>query len=48
VLRAKLLEKKQVIEETLTVNDIIEADEVFLGNSLRGLMKAKLLHVSPL
>ena len=48
VLRAKLLEKKQVIEETLTINDIIEADEVFLGNSLRGLMKAKLLHVSPL
>jgi branched-subunit amino acid aminotransferase/4-amino-4-deoxychorismate lyase len=42
------LEKKQAIEGILTITDIIEADEVFLGNSLRGLMKAKLLDVSPL
>ena len=48
ILRADLLEKKQAIEAVLTITDIIEADEVFLGNSLRGLMKAKLLHVSPL
>ena len=48
ILRADLLEKKQTIEGILTITDIIEADEVFLGNSLRGLMKAKLLHVSPL
>lgn len=48
ILRAELLEKKQTIEGILTITDIIEADEVFLGNSLRGLMKAKLLHVSPL
>ena len=48
ILRADLLEKKQAIEGILTITDIIEADEVFLGNSLRGLMKAKLLDVSPL
>lgn len=48
ILRADLLEKKQAIERTLTITDIIEAKEVFLGNSLRGLMKAKLLDISPL
>jgi para-aminobenzoate synthetase/4-amino-4-deoxychorismate lyase len=48
ILRADLLEKKQAIEGTLTIADIIEADDIFLGNSLRGLMKAKLLHISPL
>ena len=48
ILRADLLEKKQAIEGILTITDIIEADEVFLGNSLRGLMKAKLLDESPL
>ena len=48
ILRADLLEKKQAIERTLTITDIIEAEEVFLGNSLRGLMKAKLLDISPL
>jgi para-aminobenzoate synthetase/4-amino-4-deoxychorismate lyase len=48
ILRADLLEKKQAIEGILTITDIIEADEVFLGNSLRGLMKAKLLHEGPL
>ncbi|MDG1141640.1 MAG: chorismate-binding protein, partial [Hellea sp.] len=48
ILRADLLEKKQAIERKLTITDIIEAKEVFLGNSLRGLMKAKLLDISPL
>ena len=48
ILRADLLEKKQAIEGILTIADIIEADDIFLGNSLRGLMKAKLLHISPL
>ena len=48
ILRAELLEKKQTIEGILTITDIIEADEVFLGNSLRGLMIAKLLHEGPL
>ena len=48
ILRADLLEKKQAIEGILTITDIIEADEVFLGNSLRGLMIAKLLHEGPL
>tara|TARA_Y100000385_G_scaffold84347_1_gene86499 strand:- start:162 stop:1925 length:1764 start_codon:yes stop_codon:yes gene_type:complete len=48
ILRADLLEKKQAIERKLTITDIIEAEEVFLGNSLRGLMKAKLLDISPL
>lgn len=41
VLREHLLRKKRVIEKILYPNDIIKAERVFLGNSVRGLMEAR-------
>jgi len=43
ILRAELIETGQVIEKTLKINDLIAADKIYLGNSLRGLMPAKLI-----
>ncbi len=39
-LRAELLETGQCFEARLSPEDLLRADEVFLGNSLRGLIRA--------
>lgn len=41
VLRAHLLETKKVKEKILTLKDILGADKVYIGNSVRGLLEAK-------
>ncbi len=43
VLREHLLKTKKVQEKVLYLKDIFEAKEVFIGNSLRGLLKAKII-----
>jgi para-aminobenzoate synthetase / 4-amino-4-deoxychorismate lyase len=40
VLRQSLLDEGRAIEGVLTLNDLNKADEVYLGNSVRGLVKA--------
>ena len=45
VLREHLLKTKKVQEKVLYLKDIFEAKEVFIGNSLRGLLKAKIILV---
>ncbi|WP_409433266.1 aminodeoxychorismate synthase component I [Litorimonas sp. RW-G-Af-16] len=47
-LRAKLIEAGDAIEAPLTLQDIIAADQIYLGNSLRGLMEAELIKPAPL
>lgn len=42
VLRADLLERGLAIEVDLTLADLLSADALFVGNSLRGLMRATL------
>jgi para-aminobenzoate synthetase / 4-amino-4-deoxychorismate lyase len=39
VLRASLLQKNDMLERTLGVRDLVDADEIYLGNSVRGLRK---------
>lgn len=46
VLRADMLASGRVIEATLTLSDLDAADAIYLGNSVRGLQRAKPL--SPL
>ena len=41
VLRRELLEQVKCVEAVLTPDDLISADEVLLGNSLRGLIAAR-------
>ncbi len=41
VLRQHLLANGEAIESTLTIDDLNRADEVWLGNSVRGLVAAK-------
>jgi para-aminobenzoate synthetase/4-amino-4-deoxychorismate lyase len=41
ILRQELLETGQCVEGVLTPDDLQTADEVFLGNSLRGLIRAE-------
>ncbi|MGB6229705.1 MAG: aminotransferase class IV, partial [Litorimonas sp.] len=43
VLRAELLDREVAVEAELTVADLQSADALFVGNSLRGLMRAELL-----
>jgi para-aminobenzoate synthetase/4-amino-4-deoxychorismate lyase len=43
ILREELLETGQAQERTLTVDDLLAADNIYLGNSLRGLIPAKLI-----
>jgi len=40
ILRAELLRRRACRERRLTVDDLLAADEVFVGNSLRGLLPA--------
>ncbi len=42
VLRQHLLEKGRVKEKTLYFKDLVQADKVYIGNSVRGLIKAEL------
>ena len=46
--RQVLLSTGEASEQILTVKDILEADDLFVGNSLRGLIPAKLLDPNPL
>ncbi len=39
-LRAELLSSGQAMESVLTLNDLKSADQIYLGNSVRGLLKA--------
>ncbi len=48
VLRAELIETGKAIEEVLYLADLALADEVFVGNSLRGLIHAKFISFQPL
>ena len=40
VLRQSLLDERRAVEGILTLNDLNRADSVYLGNSVRGLVKA--------
>jgi len=42
VLRQHLLNEARVKEKTLYLKDIHEADKVYIGNSVRGLLEAKI------
>ena len=48
ILRAEMIKSGEAKETNLTLNDLLEADEIFVGNSLRGLMKANLMNSHPL
>ena len=39
-LRRELIEKNECAERTLTLSDLASAEEIYLGNSLRGLIRA--------
>ena len=43
ILRGKLLESGQARETSLTIDDLVKAKNIYLGNSVRGLVKTKLL-----
>ena len=43
VLRAYLVEKGEVVQKPISTEDLKTAEEIFVGNSLRGLMTAKFL-----
>ena len=47
ILRAELIENGKVIEKTLRVEDMLAADKLYVGNSLRGLIPAKLFTSKP-
>lgn len=47
ILRAEFLETRQALEKTITVDDLNSADKIYLGNSLRGLILAKLIDSTP-
>ncbi len=42
ILREELLDNKQVTEATLTLTDLKNASKIYIGNSLRGLIRAEL------
>jgi 4-amino-4-deoxychorismate lyase len=42
ILREELIDKKEVTEASLTLTDLRNAEKVFVGNSLRGLIRAEL------
>jgi len=42
VMRESLIRQKRVTEKTLYLKDIYQADKVYIGNSVRGLIKAEL------
>ena len=43
VLRAELIEKGEAAEANLTADDLVGASKIFVGNSLRGLIAARLV-----
>lgn len=43
ILRQELLDQGEVVEADLTLSDLLAADALFVGNSLRGLMRAELI-----
>ena len=47
ILRDVLLETEQAREAKLTLTDIVQADSIFVGNSLRGLMRAIFIDFLP-
>jgi para-aminobenzoate synthetase/4-amino-4-deoxychorismate lyase len=47
ILRAELLDQGQAEEADITVGDLMAADAIFVGNSLRGLLPATLLSDDP-
>jgi len=47
ILRAELIESRRVLEKTLRIDDMLAADKLYVGNSLRGLIPAKLLTSKP-
>ena len=40
ILRAEMLERGECVERILTLEDLIQASDLYLGNSLRGLIRA--------
>ncbi|MBX9683290.1 MAG: aminotransferase class IV, partial [Hyphomicrobium sp.] len=40
-LRSQMLEDGEAVEQRLTIEDLNQADAVYLGNSVRGLMRAE-------
>ncbi|WP_170758435.1 aminotransferase class IV family protein [Ruegeria lacuscaerulensis] len=42
ILREELLENKQVEQTALTLADLLNAEKIYVGNSLRGLIRAEL------
>jgi len=47
ILRAALIESGQAIEKQLTLKDLKTADNIYCGNSLRGLIKAEIISYEP-
>jgi len=47
ILRAELLKAGQALEKTMTMDDMFAADKIYLGNSLRGLIPAKVIDPTP-
>ncbi len=47
ILREELIETGQVREAVLTLENLIEADEIYIGNSLRGLLRTRLVSPDP-
>lgn len=43
VLRGELIEKGEAVEANLTIDDLASASKIFVGNSLRGLIAARLV-----
>jgi para-aminobenzoate synthetase/4-amino-4-deoxychorismate lyase len=42
-LRQNLIEQGKATEEILTIKDVLSAEEIYVGNSVRGLIRAKLI-----
>ncbi|MGH1407306.1 MAG: aminodeoxychorismate synthase component I [Rhodomicrobiaceae bacterium] len=42
-LRQSLIEQGKATEEILTIKDVLSAEEIYVGNSVRGLIRAKLI-----
>ena len=42
ILREIMLESGEAVERVLCIDDLLDADALYIGNSVRGLMKAEL------
>lgn len=47
ILRAELIDVGRAVEADLSVEDLVSADALYVGNSLRGLLKAELISADP-